>query len=103
MELLSATTCHPGPRFGEMLMRCVASQGRTRADSQVQDRDSHRIHAWRLFLTLTDIECAGQQDAQLVSGSRIFPDTEEATHHPIHELQSPKGQGLVLEVVRVRS
>ena len=48
-------------------------------DSQVQDRDSHRIHGLGLLRALTDRKNAGRQHALLVSGSRIFPDTEEVT------------------------
>jgi hypothetical protein len=62
-----------------MLMPRPADHAGAQADSQVQDQDSHRIHAWRLFLTLRGIEYAGQQDALLVSGSAAFPDTEEVT------------------------
>jgi hypothetical protein len=78
MELSSATTCQPASAR-EMLMPCRESHDRTRADSQVQDRDSHGIDGLRLFRALTGGNNAGRQDALLVSGSRIFPDTEEVT------------------------
>jgi hypothetical protein len=48
-------------------------------DSQVQDRDSHCIHGLGLLWALTGSKNAGSQDVLLVSGSRIFPDTEEVT------------------------
>src|SRR5215469_18416831 len=60
---------------------CPDGQGRSAlaGDSQVQDRDSHRIHGLGLLRALTDSESTGRQHALLVSDSRIFPDTEEVT------------------------
>ena len=49
-------------------------------EGQNQDQEGHGRQAWRLPQTLRGIKTAGQLDILLVSGSLIFPDTEEVTN-----------------------
>src|SRR5258708_4042316 len=48
-------------------------------EGQNQDQEGHGRQAWRLPQTLRGIKMAGQLAILLVSGSLIFPDTEEVT------------------------
>ncbi len=76
---VSAGDCADRDPVRERLVLREKSHGPRRGDSQDQDRDSHGRQTWRLLLTLTGTELAGQLAILLVSGSRIFPDTEEVT------------------------